>query len=102
MQVEDTVMVNWAPSIVEQYKNSEIVNKPDGFEEKNLKGTVEKVKSFVDRLSQPTPNGDHKFFMEAMLQGLGNSKLGMYSRYHEYATYTKGYSHPETVRLAYM
>jgi RNA-dependent RNA polymerase len=95
-------MVNWAPSIVEQYKNSEIVKKPDGFEERNLKGTVEKVKSFEDRLSQPTPNGDHKFFMEAMLQGLGNSKLGRYSRYHEYATYTKGYSHPETVRLAYM
>ena len=95
-------MVNWAPSIVEQYKNSEIVIKPDGFEERNLKGTVETVKSFVDRLSQPTLHGDHKFFFEAMLQGLGNSKLGMYSRFHEIATYMKGYSDPETVRLAYM
>lgn len=96
----DTVMVNWAPSIVEQYRNSKIVDKPDGFEERNFKGTVEKVKSFVDRLSEPT--GDHRFFLEAMLHGLGNSKVGKYSRYHEYATYTKGYSDPETVRLAYM
>lgn len=95
-------MVNWAPSLVEQYKNSEFVNKPDRFEERNFKGTVEKVTSFVDRLSQRTPHGDHKFFFEAMLQGLGNSKLGMYSKYHEIATYTKGYSDPETVRLAYM
>ncbi len=93
-------MVNWAPSIVGPYQNSDIVNKPDGFEERNFKGTVEKVKSFVDRLSQPT--GDHKFFLEAMLQGLGDSKIGMYSKYHGIATYTKGYSDPETVRLAYM
>ena len=100
--MEDTVMVNWAPSIVEQYKNPGIVNKPDGFEQSNFMGTVEKVTSFVDRLSQPTPQGDHKYFFEAMLQGLGNSKLGKYSKYHGFATYTKGYSHPETVRLAYM
>jgi len=95
-------MVNWAPSIVEQYKNLEIVNKPDGFEQSNFMGTVKKVTSFVDRLSQPTLQEDHKFFFEAMLQGIGNSKLGKYSRYHGFATYTKGYSHPETVRLAYM
>ncbi len=95
-------MVNWAPSVVEQYKNPEFVDKPDGFEAKNFKKTVEKVELFVDRLSQPTPHRDHKFFLEAVLHGLGNSKVGTYSKYHEYATYTMGYSHPETVRLAYM
>jgi RNA-dependent RNA polymerase len=94
-------MVNWAPSLVEQYKTPGFVDKPDDFE-RNFKGTVEKVTSFIDRLSQPTPHGDHNFFFEAMLQGLGNSQLGMYSRYHEIATYMKGYSDPETVRLAYM
>jgi RNA-dependent RNA polymerase len=92
-------MVNWAPSIVDQYNNPEMVNKPDGFEQSNFKGTVDKVKYFVDRL--PLRDG-HKSFFEAMLHGLGNSKLGMYSQYHGYATYTKGYSHPETIRLAYM
>ncbi|KAH9176853.1 RNA dependent RNA polymerase-domain-containing protein [Lactarius sanguifluus] len=101
---EDTVMVNWAPSIVEKYTNPEFIDKPDDFEKKNFEGTVERVKSFVDRLglSQTTSQGDHKFFLEAMLQGLGNSKVGMYSKYHDIATYTKGYSDPETIRLAYM
>lgn len=100
----DTVMVNWAPSIVEQYTNTEFIDKPDDFEKRNFEGTVERVKSFVDRLrlSQTTSHDDHKFFLEAMLQGLGNSKVGMYSKYHDFATYTKGYSDPETIRLAYM
>ncbi|KAH9043657.1 RNA dependent RNA polymerase-domain-containing protein [Lactarius pseudohatsudake] len=98
----DTVMVNWAPSIVGKYTNPEFIDKPDDFEKKNFEGTVERVKSFVDRLSQPTSHGDHKFFLEAMLQGLGNSKVGKYSKYHDIATYTKGYSDPETIRLAYM
>ncbi|KAF8273854.1 RNA dependent RNA polymerase-domain-containing protein [Lactarius quietus] len=99
---EDTVMINWAPSIVGQYNNPDLVDKPDGFEERNFKATVEKVTSFVDRLSQPTLHGDHKFFFKAMVQGLGNSKLGKYSKYHEFSTYKNGYSDPETVRLAYM
>ncbi|KAI9445364.1 RNA dependent RNA polymerase-domain-containing protein [Lactarius indigo] len=89
---EDTVMVNWAPSIVEQYTNPEFIDKPDDFEKRNFEGTVERVKSFVDRLSQPTSHGDHKFFLEAMLKGLGNSKVGMYSKYHDIATYTMGFT----------
>ncbi|KAI0271441.1 RNA dependent RNA polymerase-domain-containing protein [Gloeopeniophorella convolvens] len=98
----DTVMVNWETSIVNGFKQPRTIDKPDDLEDKNFEKMVEDVKSFHNRLSTSTSREVHQSFLRVLLRGLGNGKIGRYSKFHDYATYVMGYSHVETIRLAYM
>lgn len=99
---KDKALVNWEPSIVEQFRPPKVVDKPDEFEIKNFEKDVESVTSFHDRLVHSSQEEAHKSFLQAVLRSLDDGHVGMYSRYHSYAAYTLGYSHDETIRLAYM
>jgi RNA-dependent RNA polymerase len=99
---KDKAIVNWAPFIVEQFRPHQVVDKPGGFEERNFEEHVESVTSFHNRLAGSTPDKVHKSFLQAILRSLDNGNVGTYSKFHQYAAYTKGYSDPETIRLAYM
>ncbi|KAI0005558.1 RNA dependent RNA polymerase-domain-containing protein [Russula compacta] len=100
----DTVMVNWAPSVVEKFKPSKVVEKPDGFEKKYFVEHVERVQNFCDfhRHSNSDKTQIQKSLLLVMLRGLDEAYVGNYSKFHSYAVYTKGYSDKETIRLAYM
>ena len=95
-------MVNWTSSVVERFKQPNVVDKPDGLEGKNFEGHIEHVSSFYADHQNSTPEKVQSSFLTALLRSLDNEHVGQYSVYHDYATYTKGYSHPETIRLAYM
>ena len=95
-------MVNWAPSVVEQFNQPNVVDKPDGLESKNFEAHIELVSSFYTHHQSSTPANVQKSFVTAFLRSLDDGHVGQYSNYHRYAAYTKGYSHPETIRLAYM
>lgn len=96
------VMVNWEPSVVERFKKPNVVDKPDGLERKYFEEHVEHVNSFFVRHQHSKPNEFQKSFLMALLRSLDNEYVSKYSNFHNYATYTKGYSDPETIRLAYM
>jgi RNA-dependent RNA polymerase len=96
------VMVNWTPSVVEKFNQPNVVDKPDGLERKNFEDHIEHVSSFYTRHQNSTPENVQSSFLAALLRSLENEHVGQYSGYHGYAAYTKGYSHPETIRLAYM
>ena len=95
-------MVNWTPSVVEQFNQPNVVDKPDDLEGNNFEKHIEHVSSFYTRNQNSTPDKIQKSFLTASLRSLEDDHVGQYSTYHWYAAYTKGYSHPETIRLAYM
>jgi hypothetical protein len=95
-------MVNWDPSIVEKFKKPKVVDKPRGLEEKYFEEHVERVTSFHHRHAYSGPDKAQESLLSAMLRSLENANVGTYNRYHAYAAYAKGYSDPETIRLAYM
>jgi RNA-dependent RNA polymerase len=95
-------MVNWTPSVVEKFNQPKVVDKPDGLERKNFEDHIELVSSFHTHHRNSTPEKVQSTFLTALLRSLDNEHVGQYSNYHGYAAYTKGYSHPETIRLAYM
>jgi len=95
-------MVNWAPSVVEKFKQPNVVDKPNGFEKDNFQAHVELVKEFLHRHEHLPPDQMQASFLKAVLRGLGDDYVGKYSCFHSYAAYKKGYSDPETIRLAYM
>jgi hypothetical protein len=95
-------MVNWAPSVVEKFKQPNVVDKPDGLERKYFEEHVELVKSFLVHHRHSQFAEGQKSFLIALLRSLDDEHVGKYSGFHSYATYKNGYSDPETVRLAYM
>jgi len=95
-------MVNWAPSVVETFNQPNVVDKPDGLENENFEAHIEQVGSFLKDHHDSTPGKVQELFLTALLRSLDNGYFGQYSNYHGEAAYTKGYSHPETIRLAYM
>ncbi|KAI9513086.1 RNA dependent RNA polymerase-domain-containing protein [Russula earlei] len=98
----DTVMVNWSPSVLEAFKQPNLVDKPDGFEKTYFEDNVELVNTFSQRVREERPADIQKSFLSAVLRGLENDYVGRYSSFHSNAVYTKGYSDPATIRLAYM
>jgi len=80
----------------------QVVDKPGGLEEQYFEEHVESVTSFHSHLARSNPDDAHKLCLRAVLRSLEDGNVGKYSRFHANAVYTKGYSHPETIRLAYM
>ena len=99
---KDKALVNWEPSIVEQFRPPKVIDKPGDFDIINFEKDVESVTTFHDRLARATPEEVHKSFLQAVLRSLDDGHVGKYSRFHSYAAYTMGYSHDETIRLAHM
>ena len=95
-------MVNWAPPVVENFKPPNVVDKPDDLETMYFEKHIEHVKSFCIHHQDSELDKVQSLFLTALLRSLDNELVGKYSNYHSYATYTKGYSDPETIRLAYM
>jgi hypothetical protein len=97
-------MVNWEPSIVEQFKQPKVVDKPHDLEDTYFEEHVERVDSFHEHHHDAgsSPGEVQSSLLSAMLRSLDDANVGMYNKYHAYAAYTKGYSHAETIRLAYM
>jgi hypothetical protein len=102
MMQKDKAIINWEPSIVEQFVPPQVVDKPGRLEEQCFEEHVESVTSFHNHLARSTPDEAHKLVLRAVLRSLEDGKVGMYSKFHTNAVYTKGYSHPDTIRLAYM
>ncbi|KAG7096864.1 hypothetical protein E1B28_004272 [Marasmius oreades] len=103
----DKVLLIYDPSIVDDFKNADI-NFADprmDIERDNFSKHTETVSQLLER-AEPTeeqPLARVRALQQYLLGGLKNMSLvGEYSNMHDYATYTLGYSHEETIRLAHM
>ena len=102
----DKVTVIWQPEIVEFFRNADpsFADPPKGIQDKFVKNT-ETVDEFLRRVPSNSAN-TKTHTREIQKYTLGALKdwsiVGKYSKMHDYAVYMLGYSHEESIRLAYM
>lgn len=96
----DTVMLNWCKPLVEQFKSSSLCTSPDvsNFFERE----VEYVRDFDDRVSVLESKVAQQALQKVLLLGLAETKVGLYSKFHDAAVYEYGYGSPNAIKLAYM
>ena len=99
----DKAIAIWQPAIVSVFKNAPLqYSSPPKDLLDNFKKETSRVSEIVVK------HGSDPASMESQIQsfllgGLQDQSLvGKYSNFHDIATYTLGYGHPETTRLAYM
>lgn len=88
-------------SIVDAFKNPTTVREPKDLRD-NFQPVIEKVSTFCDQFYNMDDASHAYELSKKLLSGLSDSKVGMYSRFHENVVYSYGYSHREAIRLAYM
>jgi len=61
------------------------------------------VTTFQENIKSTSTDNQIRQFQKHLLGAVLNTAVvGKYSTFHEIAIYTLGYTHPETIRLAYM
>jgi hypothetical protein len=63
---------------------------------------VEHVKDFDRRVSKLSQKEAQTAFQKVLLLGLAETKIGLYSKFHDLAVYERGYASTTAIRLAYM
>ncbi|KAI0033844.1 RNA dependent RNA polymerase-domain-containing protein [Vararia minispora EC-137] len=97
----DTAWITWEPSLVESFTNTPLVVPPSTFISGNFERNGERLSDFCERLK----NDSDRFAQElvqALLGGMSDRKVGLYSKFHDLACWQLGYDHPDTERLAHM
>ncbi|KAI5121840.1 hypothetical protein M0805_003273 [Coniferiporia weirii] len=97
----DTVTVIAEPLIVNGFTNSRVVDAPEDLRDR-FEREIEKVSSFLSRVKDMPVLAKERELYKKLLLGLSDSKVGLYSMFHDNAVYYLGYDSPEAVRLAYM
>lgn len=97
----DTVMLNWNKPLVEQFRGSPLCTSPS-----NLSTFFERevvhVRDFDKSISMLEHKKAQQAFQNVLLLGLAETKVGLYSKYHDAAVYELGYGSKKAIHLAYM
>lgn len=97
----DTLVVIWLLSIVSKFENADdkYSYPPQGLK-LCFETDKETVGDFIERTKSWTSEKRTEAMQVYLLGGLCDPSLvGKYSAMHEFATYTLGYSHPNTIKL---
>lgn len=86
---------------MESFTNSRVVDAPHDLRS-NFESEIEIVSDFLRRTSTMETIVKDYYLSQELLLGLQDSKVGLYSTFHESSVFRRGYDHPTTVRLAYM
>lgn len=100
----DKAVVIWEPTIVSPFINAPIHYSvaPENLRSTNFNTDTQTVSEVLERHMSRRVSMESEI-QHYLLRGLqDNGLVGAYSNFHDVATYTLGYGHPETVRLAYM
>ena len=100
----DTGVVIYEPSIVGNFTNKPIVEPTPDLLSKDYNSTtdIQRVESVHATLSLSTPAQAHLILQKCLLSGLSDSKIGLYSKFHEVAIYMYGYDSQKSIRIADM
>ncbi|KAF9244585.1 RNA dependent RNA polymerase-domain-containing protein [Melanogaster broomeanus] len=99
----DKAIAIWQPEIVNGFKSPPLhYSVPPATLMENFKKDITSAAAFLERYSGGLQAAipDLQAFLLAGLQD--TTQVGKYSNFHDVAIYTRGYSHPDTIRLAYM
>ena len=100
----DKGLVIFQPEVVEAFKEPPLHYSERPLEiDESFKHDKVDVAKFSAQVA-PLDDAAEVFKLQEYLLGAVRdpSVVGKYSKFHEMATYTLGYTHPETIRLAYM
>lgn len=99
----DVAVCIYEPSIVTAFENSPVVSQtPDLLENFEPTKSIQRVASMKRALDRSSPSQARLKLQKCLLSGLSDSKVGVYSRFHEIAIYWFGYDDPKTIRIADM
>ena len=90
------------PLIVAHFQNRPLTEKPRNLTDDYFQRHVETVTAFSERVGTMPTRAAQKAFQEVCLLGLHDSKVGLYSNFHDFAIWKHGLDSPEAVRMAYM
>ncbi|KAI6136111.1 RNA dependent RNA polymerase-domain-containing protein [Pisolithus sp. B1] len=97
----DTVMLTWCRELVDNFKNFSRCEEPKGIREA-FEREVEHVRDFDRRISNLSLKEAQQALQKVLILGLAETRVGLYSIYHDLAVYKKGYDSQEAIKLAYM
>ncbi|KAF9011305.1 RNA dependent RNA polymerase-domain-containing protein [Cyathus striatus] len=97
----DEPFLIWHPEVVKHFSSKEVTPPPS-----NLNECFEREVQTVTQFCQSVEDINCQYFVQAgyisaLLLGLTDYKVGIYSNFHECAIEMLGYDHPDTIRLAY-
>ncbi|KAF8633592.1 hypothetical protein AX15_001385 [Amanita polypyramis BW_CC] len=88
--------------LVQPFKNKPFVPEPVNLQQECFDINAETVEEFQQRAVILSRSEAQVQFQHALLSGLNDSKMKLYSRFHEYAMFKYGHAHPDTIKMAYM
>ncbi|KAG6380657.1 RNA dependent RNA polymerase-domain-containing protein [Boletus reticuloceps] len=97
----DVVMINWCKPLVEQFRGSPLCTAPSNLSD-SFERRVEHVTNFDRRITDLGPKPAQQEFQRILLLGLEETRVGLYSLFHDAAVYEYGYGNPRAIHLAYM
>ena len=97
----DTVVVTWNKDLVGNFRTSGHNEEPPTLKEA-FEREVEHVKDFDSRISVLPGKEAQQALQKMLLLGLAETRVGLYSKFHDLAVYKQGYANSAAVRLAYM
>ncbi|KIJ13767.1 hypothetical protein PAXINDRAFT_135617 [Paxillus involutus ATCC 200175] len=83
----DTVMLTWCKALVENFRSSPITEAPEDLTQA-FEREVEYVKDFDKRASKLPPKQAQQAFQKVLLLGLAETRVGLYSKFHDAAVFT--------------
>ncbi|GLB43650.1 putative RNA-dependent RNA polymerase [Lyophyllum shimeji] len=88
--------------IVEPFESKPLTAMPPKLLSQYFEGHPERVEQFAERVTALSSPERQKAFQEILLLSLNDSKVGLYSMFHDFSVWKHGYASTESVRLAYM
>lgn len=99
----DTAVLIYESAIVTSFENSPINKQsPDTLLQFEPEDKIQRVAAVSEVLNRSSPSQACLTLQKCLLSGLSDSRVGLYSRFHELAIFMHGYDHQETRRLAHM
>ena len=100
----DKGILTWQPELVAPFKNAPLkYSNPPANIDSYFSRENEEVKTFQHKIATISVHNKIRQLQHHLLGAVRDTSIvGKYSGFHEMAIYTLGYSHQETIRLAYM
>ncbi|KAF9225222.1 hypothetical protein BS17DRAFT_794858 [Gyrodon lividus] len=83
----DTVMLTWCKALVENFRSPPLTKAPEGLKQE-FEREVEYVRDFDKRASKLPPKQAQQAFQKVLLLGLAETRVGLYSKFHDAAVFT--------------
>ncbi|KAJ7146508.1 RNA dependent RNA polymerase-domain-containing protein [Mycena epipterygia] len=96
-----TVIFLWLEAFLNNFRNQPFTPPPPDFMN-YFEREVKTVNEVGNELRCKSPKDSQRAFQEYLLAGLRQTQVGLYSYFHDNAIWRHGYSHPNSILMAYI